>query len=634
MEDDHQSTLKKKIQILFQLGKYPDVVKLCESYGEKYGKDMEVDMICFKSERHMGIPAPAPEKPAAETEKAEAARPDQPLVLAPEDRAVQNPAVLIESLSVKEEAPALKENDVRYKPADDEDEPIIGDPFVENELVITDPFAPDEPELSLAPDEPPVTVDDHDESPPVEIVSSPALEMDEDTELADEADIEKNEIDLSKFAGMTIDADPDLISMKPQPEPAEPFFVERKEEVLEDLSRSSSGGVDIIEEPARPVPEATFQPEPDEKPLPPSAPFRDFLDQKPAPRRKTVNIKLLLLIILPLIAAAVLWLALSGKLNFSGAEAQPVESEAAAKPPVKTPLEQPAPVKKITPPAEIPKVDETGKLFDEKFKQADELYKKGELLKAWAVVLEAKKIKMTEPLRLLEEQLAQKIRAAEAQAKQETEVVLGQQQLESQAFAKAEADATLAAWQDFLKAYPDGEFSLKAARRLAMLEKKAQEKADQQLMLKIKQAQKIKLRAAYLSISQAEIAPLLRQSGKPPTQFEVHEHGGSRVILDYASGLMWTLWNKPMAYDKAKWWANRVTAGYGSWRLPTVEEALSLLQMDRGQYAGLGGLAVWTGDTVSDQPRSIWVLKIPEGQFTAQNYDQVFYVWAVRQAGK
>ena len=59
MEDEYQSTLKKKISILFQLGKWPDVVKLCEAYAEKYGKDMEIDMIRFKSERHLGI-SPAP----------------------------------------------------------------------------------------------------------------------------------------------------------------------------------------------------------------------------------------------------------------------------------------------------------------------------------------------------------------------------------------------------------------------------------------------------------------------------------------------------------------------------------------------------------------------------------------------
>ena len=58
MEDEQQSTLKKKIQILFQLGKWMDVVKLCDSYGEKFGKDEEVELIRFKSGRHMGIPAP------------------------------------------------------------------------------------------------------------------------------------------------------------------------------------------------------------------------------------------------------------------------------------------------------------------------------------------------------------------------------------------------------------------------------------------------------------------------------------------------------------------------------------------------------------------------------------------------
>ncbi len=97
---------------------------------------------------------------------------------------------------------------------------------------------------------------------------------------------------------------------------------------------------------------------------------------------------------------------------------------------------------------------------------------------------------------------------------------------------------------------------------------------------------------------------------------------------------MWSLYNRPMAFDKARWWANRVTAGYGGWRLPTAEEALALLQADRGQYAGMAGFAVWTGDTVSDQPRAVWVLKLPEGQFVPGPEDEVHYVWAVRKAGR
>ena len=217
---------------------------------------------------------------------------------------------------------------------------------------------------------------------------------------------------------------------------------------------------------------------------------------------------------------------------------------------------------------------------------------------------------------------------------QESQAEQSQWQLESQAFAKAEAENTMEGWQNFLKNYPGGEFAFKAEKKIDVFKKKAQENLDQQFLLKIRQLQKIKLRSTYLSLGQADISALLRQSANTSTQFEAHEHAGAKVMLDFSSGLMWTLWDKPMAFDKAKWWSNRVTAGYGGWRLPSTEEAMSLLKMDRAHYAGLAGFAVWTGDTVSDQARSVWVLKLPEGQFAAASTSQIFYVWAVRKAGK
>ena len=250
------------------------------------------------------------------------------------------------------------------------------------------------------------------------------------------------------------------------------------------------------------------------------------------------------------------------------------------------------------------------------------------------MLLEAKKIKTTEPLLLLEGSLATQIRAAEEKAKQQTQVVQSQWELENQAFERAKTENTLAAWQNFLKAYPQGEFSAQAEKKIALFAKQSQDLADQQLLQRIQQAQKIRPRSANLSVSQADVSALIGQGGKPPTQFEAYERGGVRMLLDYASGSMWTLWNKPMVYEKAKWWANRVTAGYGGWRLPTAEEALALLQADRGQYSGLADFSVWTGDTVSDLPRTAWVLKIPEGRFTPAGYTQAYYVWAVRKAGK
>jgi hypothetical protein len=56
--------------------------------------------------------------------------------------------------------------------------------------------------------------------------------------------------------------------------------------------------------------------------------------------------------------------------------------------------------------------------------------------------------------------------------------------------------------------------------------------------------------------------------------------------------------------------------------------------MDKALYANLADFAVWTGDGVSDQVRSVWVLKLPLGQFIAQDYERVCYVWAVRRAAK
>lgn len=634
MEDEHQSTLKKKISILFQLGKWLDVVKLSDSYTEKYGKDMEIDLMRFKSERHLGVSAPRPATQAPATEKVDVTENVQPPKPAAEDAVdedmieapvsppeeKQSPDDLNVSRTAADEMAVVREDKIAYDPSEESDD-----------LIITDPFAENEPGFSLAADEPPVILTGGDESESLKIAGAAAAEMAEPEEIQAEVPKEEMEIDFKNLGSMTIDADPQLTSDEPKAEPAAVGFAEKAATTWEDFTRSNSGGADVREEPAEKIPSPAYKPAADEKPKRASPPFQELSGNEPAIKKKFFKFKLVLWLALPLAAAVVLWLALSGKLNFSGGEAptnlpEPVARTVVAK-------RQP-PAKKIPQSAPVPETAEKDKAFDEKFQQASELFKKGDLLKAWAVVLEAKKIKMTEPLRQLEEQLAAKIQADEAQAKQEIQAVQSQSQQESQAYAKAEAENTMAAWQNFLKTYPRGEFAFRAEKKIAIFEKKVQENSDQLLQLKIQQSQKIKLRTVYLSLGQADVAAMLRQSGKPPAQIEAHEHGGGKVMLDYASGLMWTLWNNPMVYDKAKWWANRIAAGYGGWRLPTAEEAVSLLQMNRAQYSGFSGFAVWTGDTVNDQPRTVWVLKLPEGQFAAADYDQIFYVWAVRKAGK
>ena len=631
MEDEHQSTLKKKIQILFQLGKWPDVVKLSDSYTEKYGKDMEIDMIRFKSERHIGIPIP-PTAPKADAAPAVPVNEEPLLVLSSAEEAVEIAAppknIPLSMDTGSAETPGNAESG---QPEASENDMFGGEVFADNELVITDPFELDEPRMSMAPEQLPVDLNDDGAVAEAEVSHTAALEMESPADVPPASTSEEEEIDFKNIGTMTIDAEPELTSAPAHEAPAVPFSREGEADGLEDAFHSVAGGVDVVEEPEPERPEVFTRPGADEKPLRPGSPVLGEVEERSAQRRKRFNPKLALLIVLPILAAVSLWLALTGKLNFSGTEEPTASSEPVGETPV---VRRPRPKVNVPPAAVAPQAEAQEKAFNDKFQQADELYKKGDLLKAWAVLLEAKKIKTTEPLLLMEETLANQIRAAEEKAKQQTQVVQSQWELENQAYERAAADDTLSAWQSFLKAFPQGEFSSKAERKIALFEKQAQDLADKQLLQKILQAQKIRPRASYLGISQAEISAMVSQGGKPPTQFEAYERGGVRMLLDYASGSMWTLWNKPMAYEKAKWWANRVTAGYGGWRLPTAEEALALLQADRGQYSGLADFSVWTGDTVSDLPRTAWVLKIPEGRFTAASYTQAYYVWAVRKAGK
>jgi hypothetical protein len=638
MEDEHQSTLKKKIQILFQLGKWSDVVKLCESYGEKYGKETEIETIRYKSERHMGVPSPAAgtgvkEGQAAPENKA------KPADAAADETVISDPTIPLIPPMKSDELSGFHEEKLAYDSNSEADELEIDDAFSDDDLVISDPFADDNPGFRLAPEQPPVVIsdpaDDRETSGPV----SQDLEMERESGAGSDSQPEESEPDFSDIGSMSIDAEPDLVSaapgkttrFEPSAEPAVRVLAEAEEEMPKASPPTAGNYFDGSGEQAETKLPRTGEAKGEEKAKRPAVPVPDPTTQKAPGRKRVFGLKLMLLVVLPLAATAALWLALSGKLNFSGAEEpqavpQPVAQPAARK--------LPRPVKPAVSPQLAAQLAEQDKQFAEKLRQVEELDRRGDMLKALAVLLEAKKIKVTEPLLQLEDQLKRKMHEAEEQARKETEVAQDQLENESQAFAKADAEDTLVAWNVFLRKYPNGEMTLRAERRIAALEKKVQQNAQQQLQARVQQAQKVRLRAFPSNLSQADIAALARRGVPPPAQFESYEHGGASVVIDFATGLMWTLWNKPMAYDKAMWWANRVTAGYGGWRLPTAEEALSLLQADRGLYAGLAEFAVWTGDPVSDQPRTSWALRLPGGQFIAAANTQVYYVWAVRKAGK
>ena len=56
--------------------------------------------------------------------------------------------------------PVAREEKFAYDSSPEADDLDVGDLFANDELVITDPFADDKPEFNLAPDQPPVVIND------------------------------------------------------------------------------------------------------------------------------------------------------------------------------------------------------------------------------------------------------------------------------------------------------------------------------------------------------------------------------------------------------------------------------------------------------------------------------------------
>ncbi len=131
----------------------------------------------------------------------------------------------------------------------------------------------------------------------------------------------------------------------------------------------------------------------------------------------------------------------------------------------------------------------------------------------------------------------------------------------------------------------------------------------------------IGLRSSYrkLSVSQVQSMPHISIRKKEEWGFYGHSAindeydlktiNGDKVVIDHATGLMWHQsgssdymnWNK--ANDWVKSLNSREYAGHHDWRLPTVEEAASLLESSKKA----GGLfidtvfdikqnLIWTGD--------------------------------------
>jgi len=161
------------------------------------------------------------------------------------------------------------------------------------------------------------------------------------------------------------------------------------------------------------------------------------------------------------------------------------------------------------------------------------------------------------------------------------------------------------------------------------------------------------LRAAGATLSAAEVTAMLVRNdffdaGWFPTgagtdsAYEVSVMGGQTVVIDRGTGLMWQLAGSgsPTPFASAVGQISTMNAGayagFSDWRLPTLEEAASLLTPTKPEggahiaphFPASGAPMVWTSDRIAEDRH--WVVFFYDGISRPEPADYNAWVRAVR----
>jgi hypothetical protein len=163
---------------------------------------------------------------------------------------------------------------------------------------------------------------------------------------------------------------------------------------------------------------------------------------------------------------------------------------------------------------------------------------------------------------------------------------------------------------------------------------------------------RIKLRSSYsdLSTSQVQSMPnisIREKSGWGYSGYSTIIHSyekksinGDKVVIDHVTGLMWhqSGSDKDIRWNKAKEWIRNINirefAGYNDWRLPTVEEAASLLEFSEENGLYIDPLFsnvqryVWTGDKYRSD--TAWNVRFSSGRVYWSYLGTLIFVRPVR----
>jgi serine/threonine protein kinase len=137
-------------------------------------------------------------------------------------------------------------------------------------------------------------------------------------------------------------------------------------------------------------------------------------------------------------------------------------------------------------------------------------------------------------------------------------------------------------------------------------------------------------------------------------KYELKSINGDNVVIDYATGLMWHQSGSPyyrdMDWEQAKSWVTELKkkgyAGYNDWRLPTAEEATSLMEPQKNSagfyintvFSSIGNWSgrydsTWTGDKKGSD--HAWLVDFRQGRvywFSIRNESHIRPVRFIRNS--
>jgi serine/threonine protein kinase len=219
---------------------------------------------------------------------------------------------------------------------------------------------------------------------------------------------------------------------------------------------------------------------------------------------------------------------------------------------------------------------------------------------------------------------------------------------DDEAFKKALSAGTISAVEDYLKQFPSGVHVNEANEALNQLKEEVRQKeAERQRILDAM----TKLRSQYKDLSVNDVKRMLKErgffekyynkSGDFRNHFEVKTIKQGKIVVDYATGLIWHQFGSEsyMNIERVKPWLvdlnKQEYAGYSDWRLPTLEEAASLLESEESRFElfidevfASEQRFIWTGDT-SGKNRG-WIIDFYSGDVSNVPLTTMVYVRPVR----